>query len=159
MLDAYKKLRPRGQMNVVTVQNGMAVSNTTEYIILGNGSRVYYAEDLLAVVNEDSPTAKAARRSKADLESSKNWGWGYWAGTTAGLVAMTGGVISDSDASVSLLLVGAALAVGSNAALIGSLIYGKRAQDEKATAFTTYSDDLREKLELCVEGLKLVPCV
>ena len=62
---------------------------------LGDGSRVYHAEDLLAVVPPDSPTAWAAERSRHARKVSYGWLGSVIAGSLVGIGFVYAGFASD----------------------------------------------------------------
>jgi hypothetical protein len=144
----------------------------TDYLVLGDGTRIHHPEDLIPVVDPASPTARAAAKSAAASESlrrSRSRGSIPWyvagAGIAAGMVVMFSGVRSD-DGGGDLILAGTGLMVGS---LVGGLVAGLilegdagerhvEARDERVSAFATYNDDLVKRLALCAEGGDVVPC-
>jgi hypothetical protein len=73
-LQAYERLRPRQHDTLVTVTATKHVAvNETSSLILGDGTVVHAPEDLLPVVPEDSPTARAARAAVAARDRAHNW--------------------------------------------------------------------------------------
>lgn len=161
-VDAYADLQIAGQMDVITLQRGVPVSRTADFLVLANGSRIYFPEDLLAVVAADSPTARAARRSVSARH--KKWWWygGGVAATIGGLSLMAYDEGQRPDGTYEYGpagSAGAALAlVGVLGGLFGFFYYNKQTNDEKVTAFTTYDRSLRRALDLCVDELRLVDC-
>src|SRR5688500_14150932 len=61
---AYERLRPAGtsQRVIVTTTDTSVSTSTRASVILANGQTIHHAEDMLPVVEADSPTAEAARR-------------------------------------------------------------------------------------------------
>jgi hypothetical protein len=61
--------------------------------------------------------------------------------------------------STAFLLVGAAACIGGIAALgVASFKYAPVAEDRRASAFTTYDKDLRSRLDICVDGTRIIAC-
>jgi hypothetical protein len=143
----------------------------TDYLVLGDGTRIHHPEDLIPVVDAASPTARAAAKSAAASESwrrSRSKGIVPWyvagAGIGVGTVLMFSGIHSDDG--MALTLSGTGLMLGS---LIGGLVAGlivegdageryAEARDERVSAFATYNDDLVKRLALCAQGGDIVPC-
>ncbi len=48
--------------------------------------------------------------------------------------------------------------VGGGVGILVSNYYGSQVNDEKISAFATYDRDLRKRLDLCVDGIKIVAC-
>src|SRR5512141_694928 len=65
-LAAYQQLAPRG---FGSFQNGHA--NDVGFLVLGDGTRVYFAEDLVPVVPPGSPTAIAGARHERAWSRAK----------------------------------------------------------------------------------------
>lgn len=143
----------------------------TDFLILGDGTRIHHPEDLIPVVDPASPTARAAAKSAAASESVRRshsrsvvpW-YVAGAGIGVGTVMMFSGVRSDDGSA--LTLAGTGLMVGS---LVGGLVVGMllegdvgarhaEARDERVSAFATYNDDLVKRLALCTEAGAILPC-
>lgn len=161
---SYERLRPAGTHHqVVVTATANTVSATTHTsLILGNGSTVHHAEDLLPVVASDSPTAEAARtfeqqRSRANV--------GFTISTIGAVVAFGSMIVplanDDIGDGESPSIFWPGVVVGGLAFFIagGVAFYSVgQANDAKAAAFATYDSSLRANLRLCVDGTRLVEC-
>lgn len=163
-LAAFENLQPQSTAGTVTVAGSQPVAQTTDFIVLGDGRRVYHANDLVAVVPADSPTARAGRNSQAAQDRGDTW---YKVALGIALVgvamttysALTAGDPGDEDFGPGPLFV---VGLGVAGAGIGTGFFAGReykiAHDERVTAFSTYRKDLMKGLDLCVDGLELKPC-
>jgi hypothetical protein len=154
---AYEQLKPLSYHEThITYVRGFVPVGTekqVDYLQLADGRRVYYPEDILPVVPEDSSAAAAAQSSESARTTSttlRALGVGGW---------VVGGVIAfvpfftprDYDEPINLTPVWAGLAVVG----VGSILYlvgggfSSTANDEAATAFETYDTGLRERLGIC----------
>jgi hypothetical protein len=174
-LAAYESLRPAAQSNTVILQGGTPVAQTTDYLVLGDGQRVHHAEDLESLVPADSPTARAARRSREHKQKRSTWSLITMGVALVGasvvtysLATMDSGDDFDMDPSTSgvpepnWLVMGAGMGMffGGFTGFIGANnYYGNLENQEKVSAFTTYERDLRNRLVLCVDGIDVVPCL
>jgi hypothetical protein len=163
-LGAYERLSSRARQDTITVATlwRLPVRQTTDFIALGDGSRVYHAEDLLAVVPPDSPTARAAERSRRARKVSHGWMGAVIAGSAVGLGLSAAGFASDEfyagDGPPAYTWVGVGLLVAGSLSWIPQMYYARVANDEKVSAFVTYNDSLRKRLSLCVDGLRVIDC-
>jgi hypothetical protein len=161
-LAAYESLHPRAEANTLIVSNG-TVQQSTDFLVLGDGRRVYHADDLAPVVGEQSPTAEAGHRSAHALSHGKWWLRG---GAIAAAVGIAATVVGFATADMqhigrSAALVGGGIAftvVGSTVAMIGAMSPLHEANDERVSAFATYDQDLRKRLALCARGMQIVAC-
>ena len=163
---SYERLRPAGtsQRIIVTTTDGSGSSSTHTSVILSNGQTIHHAEDMLPVVEADSPTAEAARRHEYHRKRA-SIGWTL---STAGfLVAIASFAIPiaqkiDERPSgdgpdiwwTGVIGGGIALVAGSAVAYY----HGSRARDASIAAFATYDESLRARLAICVEGTRLIDC-
>ena len=89
---AYEQLKPLSMHEThTTYYKGGAVmgaSRTTDYLQLSDGRRVYHADDLLAVVPPDSPSATAAREAASKASAASTFSAIYWIAFTLGGVVM-----------------------------------------------------------------------
>ncbi len=172
---AFDKMRAVSQREThitYTNQYGGVVgaSRSVDYLQLNNGERVYYAEDLVPVLHEESAARKAAQRSKDEYDAGKPYS------TTGAVMMYTGlGVLAVSP----LLILGATdsetgdldltpmwigLGVGTvlslaglGVGLVGSSHMAEAAR-ERETAFELYNEGLAQRLDVCVDDDVLVPC-
>ena len=155
-LAAYQRLAPRG---FGSFQNHHA--NDIGFLVLGDGTRVYFPEDLAPVVPEGSPTARAAEGHRGAWSRAKHW-------LKVGAVGMVGAVVvptvalatmRDGDMRTEVMVGGAATGL-----VIGVWGFGAAAVNlvesngERASAFLTYDDALRAQLRLCIAGLEVYDC-
>ncbi len=163
-LGAYERLSSRARQDTITVATlwRLPVRRTTDFIALGDGSRVYHVEDLLDVVPPDSPTARAAERSRRARKVSHGWMGAVIAGSAVGLGLAASGFASDEfdtgDGPPAYTWVGVGLLVAGSLSWIPQMYYARVANDEKVSAFVTYNDSLRKRLSLCVDGLRVIDC-
>jgi hypothetical protein len=165
-LDAYEKYRPAAEASLVAVSSGTVVAKTTDFLVLGNGRRVYHPEDLAPLVAEDSATAESGRLSAEALTRAKVWNWTGWGLFGGGLTLSFASLLDSGDPggddfgpNGTLLAVGSAACIGGLAAMgVASFKYAPVAHDERVSAFATYDKDLRARLDICVEGTRIVSC-
>ncbi len=160
---AYERLSSRARQDTITVATlwRLPVRRTTDFIALGDGSRVYHAEDLLAVVPPDSPTARAAERSRHARKLSHGWLGAVIAGTLVGTGLVYAGIDDwdpAEDGLPALTWVGFGFALAGSLSWIPQMYYARVSNDEKVSAFATYNDSLRKQLALCVDGLRVIDC-
>ncbi|MCE9579805.1 MAG: hypothetical protein K8W52_42200, partial [Deltaproteobacteria bacterium] len=154
-LAAYQQLRPAGEVQTVAIttnQYGTSVSTELDLVLAG-GEDVRHADDLLPVVDPQSPTARSARES-ADARGKK-WGWvlGGTAVSVLGFGVMMSGISEsanqplgefDSHVGEDRMLLGGAIAVAAAlAGTIGGYYYGHVERRARAAAFANYGDGLR----------------
>jgi hypothetical protein len=163
---AYNALRGLSyHQTTVTTFGTMGASSTshyTDYLQLANGGRVYYPEDVLPVVADDSPSAKAAQASESKRETARILSLSAIASVIAGATLV---VLPLTQTSSSGHVNGTPIAIGVGLALFGGLGFGiashfvrESAQDEAATAFETYDLSLLKRLNLCPQGDALANC-
>ncbi len=134
------------------------MAQSTNFIVLGDGRRVYHALDLSPAVAETSATAEAGRRSQAAARSANIW-YGVALGVVCASAAMLAVSAADDTPGPGPLSTIGLLTFGGGIGLTWVAISHSRvAHDERVSAFATYDRDLRARLELCVEGTRLVPC-
>jgi hypothetical protein len=159
---AYERLFSRGAAGTAVVSSGQVAAASTDYLILGDGTRIHHVDDLLPVVPADSPTARSAQRGKEAAQRAQGWSYA----STAGLVGaiLVGFVVpsllyDDLEKEVSVGLIAGTIGIAVTSVFIwqGSLA-GAEANDERVSAFATYNTDLRKQLDLCVDGTRLIPC-
>jgi hypothetical protein len=160
---AFERLQSRGRMDLVRTQHGRTIEQSAEFIVLADGRRVYHADDLIAVVGQDSPAGNAAAQSARARRKKIAWYTVGAAGMVVG-VALLYATTLDTDledpedglsgtfwASMGLSAAGAlAVTVG--------LFYGREEKEARAAAFMTFDDSLMQKLDLCAEGTRVIDC-
>jgi len=125
-------------------------------ITLSDGTQVYWSEDLLPVVSEDSPTAKAAQKANRIRTTAKTIGIISSIATLVGGAMLFGpvlaSVISDREPSkgaTGVALTGGFLSAGGIGVSITGQVKANTAARENAWAFGTYNLDLRRRLGIC----------
>ena len=155
-LAAYQALSPRG-FGSFQNQHG----NDIGFLVLGDGTRVYFPEDLEPVVPAGSPTAQAGERHKTAWQRAKHWfkigGVGFAAAIAIPSIALLTMHDDRSRTEVMLGGAGAGVVVG-YVGLFGGLIDLVESNGERASAFLTYDDALRAELHLCIAGLEVYDC-
>jgi hypothetical protein len=155
-LAAYQQLSPRG---FGSFQNQHA--NDIGFLVLGDGTRVYFPDDLEPVVPAGSPTALAGERHKSAWQRAKHWfkigGLGFAAAIAIPSIALL--TMHDDRARTEVIVggAGAGVVVG-YVGLFGGLIDMVQSNGERASAFLTYDDALRAELHLCIAGLEVYDC-
>jgi len=155
-VEAYKKLHALSHRETqVTYYNqlGMAFGGAhyTDYMQLADGTRVYYPEDVIPLVGEDSVTGKAADSSRSKRSLAGYLGLAAAATIIAGAAIAFSSFGSDdgNGPDKTKLFVGAGIAVGGGLGFsFGSQAVASSAQDEAATAYETYNDNLSRRLRL-----------
>lgn len=161
-LQAFERYRPAATSNTVVIQSGTAVQQTTDFLVLADGTRIYHAEDLAGAVFPDSATARAAERSHQRYSRARMLSTIGWAAVAVGFgITLVPALTADHDeigSSTKGLTIGIGVAaVGIVVGLVGGAS-GRHAHDEKLSAFTTYEADLRTRLDLCVNQTEVVDC-
>lgn len=155
-LAAYQQLAPKG---FGSYQNRHG--NDLGFLVLGDGSRVYYPEDLAPVVPADSPAARAGAHHRGAWGRMIHWlkiaGVGYGAAIVVPAVALA--TMRNDDARTEVMIGGAVggMALGT-VGFVGAALDAFEANGDRATAFLTYDDALRAEFHLCVAGLEVYDC-
>jgi hypothetical protein len=153
---AYERLRPT---KVELEYHKHAAVDS--HVDLGDGTRVGFAADLEPVVLPSSQTAAYAARAREARSRRNRIAW-----TTVGFFAATlGAGVAEAvtiqnpwrvwGATWGTLLVGGLLTWHVSRQLDSS---SRDAFDAQAAAFDGYDADLRARLDVCVDGLRVVAC-
>ncbi|HEY4177719.1 MAG TPA: hypothetical protein VGM90_12825 [Kofleriaceae bacterium] len=127
-------------------------------VFLADGTHVFHESDLLPLVADDSATARHSAAADRAKSTTTKWGLVAAAGfvTAFGLFASS---VDDQDGSPGwkkgLMLTGAIVGV------IGGVMAWKSQYtmwDETNAAFHSYNADLGTRLNVCADGLNVVPC-
>jgi hypothetical protein len=161
----YEQLRPLGtstQTDVIMTPNMLLVTQS-EFLQLADGTRVYHPDDLEPVVADDSATGRAIRDYRDAKASSRRWRNGTLIAMAAGVAAATvGGIVlsNDEESGVggALFLSGGLVTIFSPLGLLGTIVPEREARDARRTAFFTYDASLRQAMNLCVDGMRVVDC-
>jgi hypothetical protein len=152
-----------------------AVETNLEYVVIGDGTRVAHPEDLVPLVDADSPTARAGQRAaeaRVRYERKARRGniiLAIGAGVilTGVAISVASGAMRDSPGDSSPGdTIGKALFVGGVVGTIGAGFWvlsdvraaKRELDDERQSAFETYNDDLRKHLRVCADGTRIVAC-
>jgi|GEM_PF-3853576 len=161
---AYERLRPAGRHDVVALNNGVPVGGGTNFLILGDGQRVYLAEDLEPVVEPDSATGRYVREAASHRSRAGVAAW-IWAGSlVASAVLFAAGIEGGTDDQGRPAPSGSMLTAAGGATIVSLVASGftwhhlARAHDARAAAFLTYEQSLRESLDICVDGTQIFDC-
>lgn len=161
----YEQLRPLGtssQTDVIMTPNMLLVTQN-EFLQLADGTRVYHPDDLEPVIADDSATGRAIRDYREAKASSRRWRNGTLIAMAAGVaVATVGGIVlsgdEDSGVGQGLFLTGGLVTIFSPLGLLGTIVPEREARDARRTAFFTYDASLRQAMNLCVDGMRVVDC-
>lgn len=154
---AYEQLKPISyhETHITYLQGGMPVgaAKQVDYLQLADGRRIYYPEDILPVVPEESPAALAAESSRSARTTSRTlqaFGIGGWVvGTSLMVAPLLSTPEPDGSRDLTLLYAGlGVVGVGSIVYLV-AMPFRSDAHDEAATAFETYDAGLRDRLGIC----------
>lgn len=170
-LAAYQALRPAATATeiTVTVARPHVAVTSNERLILADGTTVEHADDLLPVLDPDTPSAKAARRSGTARTRHRYWTAGAIAVGLGGAILSVAGmqpyecVLPEDpcyDPNAEAYYYGG-LAMMSVAVLAGAvawLYYRDIETSNRSAAFATYDESLRDSLGLCLDGLHVIAC-
>jgi len=154
---AYARLRP------VEVASGPGRHKglVDPHAILGDGTRVELASDLAPLVSPGSPTATSAAANGAAHRSEHRW----MAVAFGAMAAMGGGagveIAEIKDEHHMYEAIGATVLVTAIVFTWAGLHHGAAQLDSyesQRAAFESYDDDLRARLDVCVDGLRVVRC-
>ncbi len=158
-VDAYNQLRGLSYHSTTTTTYGTfgagMASHSIDYLQLANGTRVYYPEDLIPVVAEDSPPAKAAEASVSKRGTARLLTLGAVLSVAAGIALAVLPIATAKDGNVNgtPILFGLGIGIfGGVGFSIAAHFVGESAQDEAATTYETYDRGLLERLNLCESG-------
>jgi len=133
-------------------QNGAVVEHS---VIMQDGTEVYYPEDLVPLVGEDSATAQHAHKAVRARTSQQRW-------TLIGAGLLVAGavlVFKTFDNQNGLTDVGWAALLGGLVAYGGfGTYYRFKTTSETHAAYGAYDDDLAHHLNVCIAALQIVPC-
>jgi hypothetical protein len=139
-----------------TTCNRGCTTTSASLIRLSTGDVVRYAEDLVPVLPADSPAAAAARDVGTARRKAKRMG-------RIGLLMFAGGFITSmvgfSKENDPVMYLGLAGALGGFGLFIaGSVMYNGEIKDKTKLVFDSYDQNLAARLNVCVNGLAIVPC-
>jgi hypothetical protein len=159
-LDLFSHLRVAGESEERSTQcngNGTCSTTVTHAITLGDGTEVYYADDLLPVVAVDGETAREAHRAAA-ARKRKNIFGGIGLGSIGGGIGLAyDGFLRRGNLDEGLIGVGLAV-IGGFVGIIAGGVYSNVEDRHQRAAFAHYRDELARQLALCVNGMAMVPC-
>jgi hypothetical protein len=155
-VDAYNQLRGLSYHETTTTTYGSlgasSTSHSADYMQLANGTRVYFPEDVLPVVAEDSAPARSAVASESKRGTAHLLTLGAVLSVAAGvaLALIPIATSKEGDVNGTPVLVGLGLGILGGAGFgIAAHFVSESAQDEAATTYETYDIGLRSRLGLC----------
>lgn len=147
----FMKLKPVDQRFVrVSTDGGDTWHLADTSLRLADGSEITLPEDLIPVVGTDTATASAARGSK---HARHNADIAHGVAT----VAVLGGIALTWRGVDWFYAIPPSFAVGAIAYFIGRH-YDHADIDERRSAFSHYTRDLGDRLNVCAHGTEVVPC-
>jgi hypothetical protein len=154
---AYAQLRP----TEVTSGPGRHKGLVDPHAILGDGTRVELASDLAPLVSPGSPTATWAAANGAAHRSEHRWMMVAF----GAMAAMAGGsaveIAEIQGERHTYEAVGATVLVTAIVFAWAGWHHGAAQLDSyesQRAAFAHYDDDLRARLAVCVDGLRVIGC-
>jgi hypothetical protein len=169
-VQAYNAYRPLAVQYTTTVSNsrygGSSVSTVATGLLLANGTRVVYPEDLIPLAGDPSPMTNMARETLRVQSIGTALVWsGFGAllvGTglvVGGFMSLFTGSVSGNSAALPLMVTGGAFML--TAPIILTLIgggFGVAAARNRETAYQLFEPSLRQNLGLCGDGTQLGDC-
>lgn len=167
-VDTFAGLRT-GHKAVATVtrctRNGSCSTTSTPAIELVNGTQVAFPEDLRPLVAADSETRRHADAVARARRSSRNWGIAGGVAIAVGLLSFVAGssrAVEQAGIDDGVLL---RWGITGGMFLGGGVLWGYShvhydgtVNDESNLTFRSYDADLAQTLNVCVQGLGVVPC-
>jgi hypothetical protein len=163
---AYERLQPVSitETHITTFNKWgapIAATRRTDHLQLRGGERVSEPEDLWPVIAETSAAANAVTRNEEYASSARTATW-IAAGFLAAGLGMTAYSFSHHNADGSRNNTPLYLGLGAMTVGVGFAFWGNsaahNANDEKSTAFETYDEGLKARLNLCNSGDTLQDC-
>jgi hypothetical protein len=172
---AYERLfASTGSSTVLVSPQQGVVAQTADFVVLGDGTRVYHPGDFAAVVAPDSPTARSGARADDALARARSKAGTLRTVMAIGFVGAIGGLaLSGVGAATAegtdlpvLVPVGGGIAAVSIIGAVAAMFWmsgdlqaaATEANDERVSAFATYNADLRKHLDVCVDGTRVTAC-
>jgi hypothetical protein len=144
---AYEQLAPIGSKSTVTLHGPAVISSQVDFLLLRGGYRVYHPSDLLPAVDETSVTAHYVREFEAHKRIEDWLAIGSIVGIVGG-IALLAIPASSRDQNAGTILPSAIVGGLGFASMFGGLIMNRIAADDRASAFMSYDQSLRERLRL-----------
>ena len=161
---AYDNLQPISiaETHITTYRGWTPISATrrTDYLQLKGGERIYEPEDIWPVIAQTSAAANAVKNYEDKSSTVRTINWISAGLLTVGLGLTGYSVFHQGNLSrnTTPLYLGLGFLTGGAFGLIWSNREASAANDEKSTAFETYADGLRNKLNLCVSNDHVTDC-
>lgn len=158
-LAAYERLRGTELHRTHVYYGGRYSTTRADYFKLADGTYIDHPEDLLPVVPADSRTATAAKEAHSEEAAAQGWFWAWIGCTVASSVIIMSPLVADD-----LSMTGPSLWIGSGLTAIGmvggimGIVKHRSANRQAATAYENYNEDLRRRLNLCVEDDTVFGC-
>jgi hypothetical protein len=158
-VDAFHRYRENTKEWMVLRRCGQGSCSDSKVMLLGDRTAVYVAEDLLPLVDPQSETARAARRSARQSSRANLWMGAGILSLVAGLVVGTRGLGEGDIHDTTNMKIGGVIAgAGFITAIAFVVHHAGNAEDAKNRAFRSYPRDLAARLRVCVQGIAVVPC-
>ena len=150
--------RPRGDVTemITTCSRDGCFTSKNKVVQFADQRVVRDPEDLAPLVAPDSRTMREAHRATRAATTGHHW----WLG---GVALIVGGVVvgahgnqaaDDTERNIGI----GVMVVGAATAIIASAVTRHTVRDARETAFAWYPHDLAEKLQLCLNGVTVMPC-
>jgi hypothetical protein len=152
-------------VTTTTTMSGYAAGATstayfTDDMHLANGTRVFFAQDMLKVVPEDSLTARYANAARGKRSTA------IWLTVAAVASVVTGAFLVIVPIAAAQygqvnpipLVFGVNVVLGAIGLAIAAKVVGESGEHDKAKAFETYNASLLQRLRLCPQGGALAEC-
>lgn len=151
---AYEQLQPVDYQETATSVDGTSYTSA-DYVLLGDGTKVTFADDLLPLVPRDSSAAESMRLSRL----YRNVNHLLFGG---GVIAVLGGLFlageGRSEGSTLLTAAGTTLAVSGVISFTLLNWSANRSSEAASKAFREYDAALRRRLHVCSRDDRVVPC-
>ncbi len=166
---AYEQLKglsydTRTVTNTMTTSGMAAGATSTAYFTddmhLANGASVFFAQDILKVVPEESVTARYANAARSKRATAIWLTVGAVLSVVAGAFLVIVPIAAAQYGQVNPIPVvfGVNLALGAIGLGIAAKVVGESGEHDKARAFETYNTSLLQRLRLCPQGSVLGDC-
>lgn len=152
----YYRIGGEGMETTTSCSNRGCTSTSRRLLVLGDGTEVRHAEDLIPLLPENTIAGLAARNVARHEQRGRMWRRIALVSVLGGLaVAVVAERLDHHDFAVGSTAVG--LGVGL-IGLGGSMVNYMDAKSETDEVFDNYNQALAQRLAVCVAGYQLVPC-
>jgi hypothetical protein len=146
-LDAYARLAPASNTRASPIRQ----SRYSNHLELSDGTKVYWATDLLPVVPEPSRTAIAVQNGTSGIKTARTMTIIGGVATGVGSILVIQGLRQPGGSSLKIPFIAGGLLVDVGGIVTGAVALTKasKAGRDLSGAFGTYNADLRKRLEIC----------